>query len=521
MNGSQSEFLEMPENYTLYIWEYEINGTSLKQRSRGPDVIQVPMREIFLRRMHAVTDALNTKYPQGLVFDYNESQKRFTVTRPKHDCFRFAVIDKTMALTGVENAPQTKYLYTDSGFYKFLSLQGTQTCIVRPGAMVCRDLKEYNPSLYENLQIKYAPVGKDDDNQTYRDLWERLYSLRDLLVENQYFVERKQKRFIKAQTELPYDEQVFLFQVLNDLKETNRLIVQKKVAVIMADGEVTKEEAASLNNDSLDPKYCLDGDWVKGLWVDEPMVRIWETVRKALQTKDPIYTVAKDELVAEKGFFVGEDSGQVAFRAADANTTTADPTPSPAGPTTDPDPTTDPTKDPGGVTTDPTGGTTDPAGGTGTTTADSANPTKTDAGTAAVADTGATDVKPELEIYEFVELKRKLIEDRGRTKMSIYLVDQSYDSMYDPVLNHYSEFADFYFCKANKSPYAIPVVAIPPRSIDDGTGSTPTDDNTPTDSTGTTAFREGFYATKGDAPATGETTTSFASTTSFTTETKG
>lgn len=394
LNGTQSDIVEMPEYYTLAIWEYEINGTSLKTRVKRRDIIQIPLEDIFLRRMHAVTEALNDAYPQGLVFDFNESQKRLTITRPKNDQFRFAVQDITLEASRADSEP--RYLYTNSGFYKFIDFKTKKTCIVLPDAMVCRDLLEYNPELYENLQIKYAPINKDDDYQAYKYLWEEMYALRDVLIDNTIFAEWKQVRFIKAQEQLPYDEQVMLYQVLGDLNKTSELIQTERLRQALADTAVdttttdtaandttttdtaaandtttTTDTATTDNTTSLKsglsinvnidglateivlPTYALDGDWVRGMWVDDRMQEIYEKVRPLLDETDP--------------------------------------------------------------------------------------------------------AKPEVQIGQFVDYKRRLLEDRGRTRMSIYLVGEKYDAAYQPVLDYYSDFADFYFCETYNSISVIPI----------------------------------------------------------------
>src|SRR5690606_5545735 len=73
LKGKQSRNKPMPQNYVLQVIEYKINGEPLINRTT---TITIPLEEIFLRRIHAVTEALNNKFNKGVVFDFNENQKR-------------------------------------------------------------------------------------------------------------------------------------------------------------------------------------------------------------------------------------------------------------------------------------------------------------------------------------------------------------------------------------------------------------------------------------------------------------
>ncbi|GHC57879.1 hypothetical protein [Ulvibacter litoralis] len=230
LNGTQSRRKFMPQNYTLDIIEYKINGEQLINRTVR---ITIPLSQIFLRRMHAITDALNSKFDKGVVFDFNENQKRFVITRAKEDRYVIRLRDATLGSNPI-------YTYSNTGMYR-------NDKIFRPDAMRCRDLKSYNPSFYEKLHAQIAPVNKDDDYGTYDDKWAKWYLLRDRLVTNPFFEEAKLKRMITSASELP-----------DDLKTTLRNLKRDFDAV------------ASEANVKL--AYQLDGDWVNGVWVNDAML---------------------------------------------------------------------------------------------------------------------------------------------------------------------------------------------------------------------------------------------------------
>ncbi|MBQ0721905.1 MAG: hypothetical protein KBT89_17100, partial [Gammaproteobacteria bacterium] len=82
LRGTQSKIKLMPQNYMLQIVEYKINGQALID---SPIRVSIPLQDIFKRRIHAVTEALNKRFSKGVVFDFNESQKRFLIIRAKED----------------------------------------------------------------------------------------------------------------------------------------------------------------------------------------------------------------------------------------------------------------------------------------------------------------------------------------------------------------------------------------------------------------------------------------------------
>lgn len=286
LNGTQSKEQSMPKNYILRVLKYEINGVSLKSSANFED-ISIPMSQIFLRRMHAVTEAMNTKYPKGLVFDFNEAQKRFMITRPKNDKYVLQVQDVTLSSIGAGSL-QPKYTYSSNGMYRQpLTKPYGVDLTHRPFVMICRDLRNYNPTLYESLQALYAPKNKDDDNHgDYRYKWAEFYKLRDRLPENGVIRELKLNRFVKVDTELPFNEQQRLAQMIRDMIAADQAVQQANAEEVLEQQgrdsatpmKQTEGAVANRASNTSTMTFMLDGDWVNGTWVNSDMVAIWKNI---------------------------------------------------------------------------------------------------------------------------------------------------------------------------------------------------------------------------------------------------
>jgi hypothetical protein len=220
----------MPKNYRIQIVEYRINGERL---INGTVIVSVPLSQIFLRRMHAVTDALNQRFPEGVVFDFNESQKRFVITRAKEDSYVIRLRDITQAV----NNPV--YTYSNTGMYR-------NNKVFRPDAMRCRDLKSYNPEFYKKLHEQIAPVNKDDDYGTYDEKWRKWYELRDRLVNNPDITGAGLTRYITEPGEFPPEIRGEMDRMIRDFN--------------------------NVNPDGNRLTFRVDGDWVNGVWVNEFML---------------------------------------------------------------------------------------------------------------------------------------------------------------------------------------------------------------------------------------------------------
>lgn len=244
IKGTQSRNKAMPQNYVLQVVEYKINGSSLINNT---STLYIPLKNIFLRRMHAVTEALNNRFNNGLIFDFNESQKRFVIIRAKEDTYTIRFRDVTMA----NNNPI--YTYSNNGMFR-------NNKVFRPDAMRCRCLKKYNPSYYEKLHKKLAPVNKDDDNGSFCEKWSQWNYLKEMLINNAYIKEHGLTRMITSVSQLPGDIQT----QLTNLKTDFRAVGGKKM------------------------QFKLDGDWVTGEWVDNKMLDYYRIKKNRKNTHDDI-----------------------------------------------------------------------------------------------------------------------------------------------------------------------------------------------------------------------------------------
>ena len=212
----------IPETYKLHVLDYRINDTSFV---RGIEVIEVPIPEIMKRRMHAVVDTLNSRYPHGLVFDYNESQKRFVITYNGKDKFVFRVRDATL------NSNSPIYTYSETGLLK-------SDRVHRIDAMICREIVQYNNEFYKKLHHQFAPLNKDDDYGMYYKKWKEWERIIDELRKL-----KKPMRIFKSIREMPENIYATLSEIKSDFKKITPNIALR-----------------------------LDGDWVNGTWVDENML---------------------------------------------------------------------------------------------------------------------------------------------------------------------------------------------------------------------------------------------------------
>ena len=233
--GTQSRNKPMPENYVLQVIEYRINGERL---INGTTTLRIPLEEIFLRRMHAVTEALNNRFDKGVVFDFNESQKRFVITRAKEDTFVIRLREISLANNNAI------YTYSNSGMFR-------NNKVFRADAMRCRDLKGYNPSFYEKLHDQIAPVNKDDDYGFYNEKWRKWTNLTERLVNNDILQENGFVRMIDNTQDLEFALQPVDEDFLNNMKGT------------FQDADPDQEA---------DLRFHLDGDWVNGTWVNKFML---------------------------------------------------------------------------------------------------------------------------------------------------------------------------------------------------------------------------------------------------------
>ncbi|MEM7084579.1 MAG: hypothetical protein AAF489_00260 [Bacteroidota bacterium] len=264
--GTQSRNKPMPTHYILQVIEYRINGERL---ITGTTTLRIPLQQIFLRRMHAVTEALNNRFDKGVVFDFNESQKRFVITRAKEDSYVIRFREVTMSNSNAI------YTYSNSGMFR-------NNKTFRADAMRCRDLKGYNPSFYEKLHDQIAPINKDDDYGSYDEKWRKWSRLTERLITNEILVENGFTRMISTIADL------------NTALEGAFSISNLKSALEAAAIDETGQER--------ELRIHLDGDWVNGTWVNNFMLNHHR--RNILNTHDDIvlFVSLRKALHNETGF---------------------------------------------------------------------------------------------------------------------------------------------------------------------------------------------------------------------------
>ncbi|WP_321344251.1 hypothetical protein [uncultured Draconibacterium sp.] len=256
--GTQSRNKIMPTEYVLQILEYRINGQNLLG-SRGT-IIRIPLRQIFLRRIHAITEALNTRFSSGVVFDFNESQKRFMITRAKEDSFVIRLRDITLSYQN------PIYTYSNKGMFR-------NNLVFRADAMRCRDLKKYNAVFYEALQNKIAPVNKDDDYGKFNDKWAKWNLLKERIVTHPEIVRQKLTRMVTTASQLP-----------TEIKRTLRTL---------------KADFQGVNETQL--QFKLDGDWVNGDWVNSTILDYYKTNKKNTHDDLVLFVQLRKYLHSETG----------------------------------------------------------------------------------------------------------------------------------------------------------------------------------------------------------------------------
>ncbi|MFY9152171.1 MAG: hypothetical protein WAO52_09165 [Prolixibacteraceae bacterium] len=256
LKGTQSRTTLMPKNYRLLITRYTINDIELISQ---PVEINIPLTDVFMRRMHVVTEKLNERFPTGVVFDFDQQKKQLRIKRLKEDTFNFSLKDITLK----SNSPV--YTYTETGF-----LRNSRMLLAKN--VICSDVKIHHSTIYQNLHEKYNPVNKDDDYGTYNDQWSRWNDLIVKLASNPFFTEKKQKRFITQFTELPAENQAELRTI--------------------------KAEIAQLNPNA---KIYLSGEWVSASWVDQSMLTYYTSNQKNTHDDIVLFIQLRNKLHQKPG----------------------------------------------------------------------------------------------------------------------------------------------------------------------------------------------------------------------------
>ncbi|WP_339675180.1 hypothetical protein [Cyclobacterium marinum] len=230
-----------PRNYRLVVNSYSINENPL---ITGAVTLEIPFEEIHKRRMHAITEALNERFPKGLVFDFDESLKRLVITRPYDDEFKISFSDNTLSI----NSPS--YTYTQEGMEK-------SDKTYRIDSIRCEELKKYRESTYVQLQNEFAPIEKDDDYGAYTGKWKLWYELIDDLMTDSRFTGENKPRIPQSIEDLP--------------SSVSRIIARVQ---------------RSLEGSQIPHDLYLTGDWVNGSWASIEMINEY---KDSTNTNDTIF----------------------------------------------------------------------------------------------------------------------------------------------------------------------------------------------------------------------------------------
>jgi hypothetical protein len=234
-----------PENYRLVVNNYSINGQSI---ITGAVTIEIPFEAIYDRRMHAITEALNERFPKGLVFDFDEALKRFVITRPFDDEFSVTFTDITLSI----NKPS--YTFTQDGMVK-------SDRTFRLDGIRCEELRKYREATYLQLQTEFGPVNKDDDYGAYKGKWKEWNSLVEQLTKDPRFTGNNKPRIPESIADLP-----------------------TSVAGII------RRVQSALNRSEIGHQLYLTGDWVTGSWASIEMINDYQN---STNTNDLIFRFLK------------------------------------------------------------------------------------------------------------------------------------------------------------------------------------------------------------------------------------
>lgn len=249
LKGTKSNIKAMPTHYTLNIRKYSINGVNL---INSPVIVRVPLKDVFLRRLHVVMETLNTQFPTGLLFDFIEEEKKLKIMKLDKDKFEFEVQDITQKST--------------SPVYKF-----TETGITRNGrvyratGITCSTINAHNQDVYRKIHSNYDPINKDDDNfGRFDEDWRKWETLKRKLINHE--ITSAFQRFI---TNIEHFERI------------PSAVSNKTV------GQELREIAKALHAaDSRLTDIYIGGDWTNGNWVNSTMYNYYNS--KSTNTSDDV-----------------------------------------------------------------------------------------------------------------------------------------------------------------------------------------------------------------------------------------
>jgi hypothetical protein len=198
--------------------------------------------------VHAITEALNDRFPKGLVFDFDETLKRFVIKRPFDDEFSITFTDITLSI----NKPS--YTFTQDGVVK-------SDKTFRLDAIRCEEIRKYRAATYLQLQTEFGPVDKDDDYGAYKGKWKEWNSLIEQLIKDPRFTGNTKPRIPEG---------------LADLPDSVAGIIQRV--------------QRTLDGSGIGHQLYLTGDWVTGSWASIEMINDYQN---STNTNDIIFRFLK------------------------------------------------------------------------------------------------------------------------------------------------------------------------------------------------------------------------------------
>jgi hypothetical protein len=249
LKGTPSNRTAMPTHYVLNIRRYSINGVNL---INAPVIIRVPLKDVFLRRLHVVMETLNTQFPTGLLFDFIEEEKKLKIMKLDKDKFEFEIQDITQKSTS------PVYRLTETGITK-------NGRIYRGTGITCSIINAHNQNVYRKIHSNYDPINKDDDNfGRFNEDWRKWEDLRRRLIKHE--ITSGFQRFI---TTMAHFDKI-------PSAEPNQTVGQELRAIAGA----LRAADARLTD------IYIGGDWTNGNWVNSTMQNYYST--KPKNTNDEV-----------------------------------------------------------------------------------------------------------------------------------------------------------------------------------------------------------------------------------------
>ena len=241
LKGTPSKIKAMPTHYVLNIRRYSINGVNL---INAPVIVRIPLKEVFLRRLHVVMETLNTQFPTGLLFDFIEEEKKLKILKLDKDKFEFEVQDITQKLT--------------SPVYKFTETEITRNGrIYRASGITCSIINAHNQNVYRKIHNNYDPINKDDDNfGRFDEDWRKWEILRKRLMRHD--ITSRYRRFIDN------FEQFENIPSATPDKSVAQELREIAKAIRAVNGRITD--------------ISIGGDWTNGNWVNSTMCNYFKTI---------------------------------------------------------------------------------------------------------------------------------------------------------------------------------------------------------------------------------------------------